>query len=115
MNNRLSRQTACFTDDHPLSIIGRHRIDHSRWRHRSQLLVIMQSAVLPGQNGREALNGHSPKNSPRTIHELFEHQAVRTPGNIAVIEEDQEISYDRLDRTATQLANYLVKRGAGAG
>ena len=47
------------------------------------------------------------------IHHLFEAQAERTPNAVAVVFEDQELSYQELNHRATQLAHHL--RGLGIG
>jgi len=48
------------------------------------------------------------------IHELFEQQAARTPQQVAVVFDKQEISYGQLNQRANQLANYLVSLGVEA-
>ncbi|ACK73815.1 amino acid adenylation domain protein (plasmid) [Gloeothece citriformis PCC 7424] len=45
------------------------------------------------------------------IHELFEEQVERSPLSIAVIWEDQQLTYEELNNRANQLAHYLKKRG----
>lgn len=47
----------------------------------------------------------------KCIHELFEDQARKTPDFIAVVFEDQKITYDELDQRANQVARCL--RGMG--
>lgn len=47
------------------------------------------------------------------LHELFEAQAKRTPESIAAQCEDQQISYDHLDRLANRVANHLRSQGVG--
>src|SRR5208283_1664846 len=47
------------------------------------------------------------------IHQLFEAQVERTPGAIAVVLEDQHLTYDELNRQANQLANHLRLLGVG--
>ncbi|MFZ0750089.1 MAG: amino acid adenylation domain-containing protein, partial [Pyrinomonadaceae bacterium] len=47
----------------------------------------------------------------RTIHELFEAQAERTPDAIAIICNGEEVSYRELDSRANQLARHLQKLG----
>ncbi|BAZ50358.1 amino acid adenylation [Nostoc sp. NIES-4103] len=47
------------------------------------------------------------------IHDLFEAQVERTPNNIAVAYQDQEITYHELNTRANQLARYLQKLGVG--
>lgn len=50
-----------------------------------------------------------PKN--KTIHQLFEEQAAKTPDNIAVVFEEQQLTYQELNQKANQLAHYLRKQG----
>jgi amino acid adenylation domain-containing protein len=47
------------------------------------------------------------------IHELFEQQVERTPTSIAVVYEEQQLTYRQLNERANQLARYLRKRGIG--
>ncbi|MEG5038381.1 MULTISPECIES: amino acid adenylation domain-containing protein [unclassified Microcoleus] len=50
-----------------------------------------------------------PKDS--TIHQLFEAQVERTPDAIAVVFEDQKLTYRELNKRANQVAHYLQKVG----
>jgi amino acid adenylation domain-containing protein len=52
-----------------------------------------------------------PKNY--CIHELFEAQVERTPDAIAVVFEDQQLTYRELNAKANQLAHYLQTLGVG--
>lgn len=45
------------------------------------------------------------------VHELFEQQAATAPADIAVIHDKHELSYQRLNGDANQLAHYLVALG----
>src|SRR5437899_2364819 len=47
----------------------------------------------------------------KCVHELFEEQVERTPEAVAVVFEDQQVSYSELNRRANQLAHYLVRLG----
>ncbi|WP_434756702.1 amino acid adenylation domain-containing protein [Paenibacillus amylolyticus] len=47
----------------------------------------------------------------KTIHELFEEQAERTPEHVAVVFEGQQLTYQELNRKANQLARTLYGKG----
>ena len=49
--------------------------------------------------------------SDRCIHQLFEAQVERTPDAIAVVFEDQKLTYRELNTRANQVAHYLQKLG----
>ena len=49
----------------------------------------------------------------RSIHQLVEAQAKRTPEAVALVFEDQYLTYRQLNARANRLAHYLRKRGAG--
>jgi amino acid adenylation domain-containing protein len=51
----------------------------------------------------------------RTIHQLFEEQVERTPGNIAVVYDDHQLTYGALNERANQLAKMLRKKGKIGG
>ena len=47
----------------------------------------------------------------KCIHQVFEAQANQTPNNIAVVFEDQRLTYAELNTKANQLAHYLQELG----
>ena len=47
------------------------------------------------------------------VHDLFAEQAARTPEAIALVYEDEQLSYGELDRRSNQMAHHL--RGLGVG
>jgi amino acid adenylation domain-containing protein len=49
----------------------------------------------------------------RCVHQLFEEQVERTPAAVAVVCEDQQLTYRELNERANQLARHL--RGLGVG
>lgn len=51
--------------------------------------------------------------SDKTITQLFEEQVEKTPDNIAVVFEDQKLTYRELNERANSLANYLRSQKIG--
>jgi amino acid adenylation domain-containing protein len=49
----------------------------------------------------------------QTIQQLFEQQVERTPNDVALICDDERLSYGELNARANQLAHYLRSRGVG--
>ncbi|MEH2448289.1 MAG: amino acid adenylation domain-containing protein [Nostoc sp.] len=47
----------------------------------------------------------------KCIHQLFEEQVGKTPNKVAVIFEDQELTYHDLNQRANKIAHYLQKQG----
>ncbi|HET9277015.1 MAG TPA: amino acid adenylation domain-containing protein, partial [Flavitalea sp.] len=47
----------------------------------------------------------------KTIVDLFEEQVEKTPDNVAVVFEDQQLTYKELNEQANQLAGYLRSKG----
>lgn len=47
------------------------------------------------------------------IHQLFEHQAARTPNHLAIVFENQQLTYAQLNARANQLAHHLQTLGVG--
>ena len=56
----------------------------------------------------------SPCPSGVLLHESFEAQAVRTPGDPALIAGNETLSYAALNRRANQVAHHLRRRGVGS-
>ncbi|MGH8488689.1 MAG: amino acid adenylation domain-containing protein, partial [Gammaproteobacteria bacterium] len=55
----------------------------------------------------------APYPQERCIHELFEAQVEETPAAIAVVFENEQLTYRELNRRANQLAHYLRQLGIG--
>ncbi len=49
----------------------------------------------------------------KCVHQLFEEQVERTPDAIALIFEEQELTYRELNERANQLAHHLIALGVG--
>ncbi|MBD2741475.1 non-ribosomal peptide synthetase [Coleofasciculus sp. FACHB-1120] len=56
-------------------------------------------------------NTHTNDSPDRCLHELFEEQAERTPDAIAVVFDNQQLTYAELNTKAHQLAHHLQKLG----
>ncbi|MHC5858902.1 non-ribosomal peptide synthetase [Nostoc sp.] len=69
-----------------------------------------QHQVLVDWHGKQA---NYPQNT--CIHQWFEAQAKRTPNNIAVSFENQQLTYQELNQRANQLARYLQTLGVKSG
>ncbi|MEH2435495.1 MAG: amino acid adenylation domain-containing protein [Nostoc sp.] len=69
-----------------------------------------QHQVLIDWHGKQA---NYPQNT--CIHQWFEAQAKRTPNNIAVSFESQQLTYQELNQRANQLAHYLQTLGVKSG
>ncbi|MCQ9642145.1 AMP-binding protein, partial [Chryseobacterium sp. WG14] len=50
--------------------------------------------------------------SDKTLHELFESQASRTPDAVALVYGEVKLSYKELNERSNRLANYLIKTHA---
>lgn len=51
----------------------------------------------------------------KTIVDLFEEQVQKTPNNIAVVFENQQLTYKQLNEKANSLSHYLINNGVGHG
>ncbi|MEW6737661.1 MAG: amino acid adenylation domain-containing protein, partial [Acidobacteriota bacterium] len=49
----------------------------------------------------------------KCIHQLFEEQVERTPDAIALVYEQEQLTYQQLNQRANQLAHYLRREGVG--
>ncbi|MEB3219801.1 MAG: amino acid adenylation domain-containing protein [Nostocales cyanobacterium 94392] len=67
-------------------------------RQRQQLLI-------------ELNNTQKQYPQDKCIHQIFEEQAEQTPDKIAVVFEEQQLTYYELNTRANQLANYLQSQG----
>jgi aspartate racemase len=49
----------------------------------------------------------------KCVHELFEEQVERTPDAVALVFDDQQLTYRELNHRSNQLAHYLQQHGVG--
>ncbi|MEH1971926.1 MAG: amino acid adenylation domain-containing protein [Nostoc sp.] len=69
-----------------------------------------QHQVLVNWHGKQTNYPHNT-----CIHQWFETRAKRTPNNIAVSFENQQLTYQELNQRANQLAHYLQTLGVKSG
>nr|VFK20028.1 MAG: amino acid adenylation domain-containing protein [Candidatus Kentron sp. LFY] len=58
-------------------------------------------------------NTKVPYSQDKCVHELFEEQVVRSPDAVAVVFEDEEVSYGEVNARANRLAHRLRELGVG--
>jgi amino acid adenylation domain-containing protein len=72
-------------------------------------------AILPASEREQLLVGFNDTAAPyphdQLIHQLFEAQAAVRPDAVAVVYQDQQLTYDQLNRRANQLAHHLLGLG----
>ncbi|HEV2764734.1 MAG TPA: condensation domain-containing protein, partial [Pyrinomonadaceae bacterium] len=72
--------------------------------------------LLAGEEAQQIISGwnDTAREYPgRSLGRLFEEQAERTPGALALVNGDERLTYAELNRRANQLARYLRARGVG--
>jgi aspartate racemase len=74
----------------------------------SQLPLLSKTEQLQLQTWNQTQTDY-PKD--QTIVDLFQAQVEKTPNNIAVVFEGQELSYQELNKKANQLAHHLISLG----
>ncbi|MBE9209291.1 amino acid adenylation domain-containing protein [Nostoc sp. LEGE 06077] len=79
--------------------------------------TISKLNILSDQERQQILvdfnNTQTTKLQYECIHHWFEQQCNSTPDNIAVVFQDQQLTYQELNTRANQLAHYLQKLGVG--
>ena len=58
-------------------------------------------------------NTATPYAQDKCVHQLFEEQVDKTPNAIAIVFEDEQLTYLELNQRANQLAHYLQELGVG--
>ncbi len=80
-------------------------------------LPISELPILTNEEEQQILvdwnRTHADYATDACLHSLFEQQATRSPESIAVVFQDQRLTYRELDHRANQLARYLIRHGIG--
>jgi non-ribosomal peptide synthetase component F len=75
-------------------------------------------AIVPDSERHQILESFNSTQasvpSDKLVHQLFEEQVERTPQAIALVHEEQQLTYVELNARANQLAGYLRCQGVGA-
>jgi amino acid adenylation domain-containing protein len=78
---------------------------------------VHSARMLSEQEQRQILvefnRTETPYPTDRFLHQLIEEQARLTPDSMAVIYEDQQLTYSELNRRANHLAHFLRRSGVG--
>ena len=106
--------TALFREETIARMIGHYRqlIEEVLLKPRARIsdLELLTEAerqqILSDFNATEA---EYPRD--KTIHELFEAQVEQTPDNVAVVFEEEQLTYRELNARANQLARVLREKG----
>ncbi|MGO1000206.1 amino acid adenylation domain-containing protein [Lysobacter sp. CA196] len=80
----------------------------------------VDAIALAGVDERQQVLEHwntTARDYPRElcVHSVFERQAAATPDAVALLHDDQRLSYAELNRRANRLAHHLRDRGVGPG
>ncbi|MRU16096.1 LLM class flavin-dependent oxidoreductase [Roseovarius sp. A21] len=82
-------------------------------------VALVDLAPLPDGEARQVTEGWNDTladlDGPLTIHAGFEAQAEKTPGAVALVFEDQELSYAALNGRANAMAQVLRDQGVAPG
>ncbi|MEU8844606.1 amino acid adenylation domain-containing protein, partial [Streptomyces roseus] len=76
------------------------------------------AVVLPEERQRVLVEWNdtaAPYPADRGVHQLFEERAAATPGAVALVFDDEEITYAELDARANRLAHHLIAAGVTRG
>ncbi|MBW8849077.1 MAG: amino acid adenylation domain-containing protein, partial [Burkholderiales bacterium] len=97
----------------------------AHWQTLQRALVADEQAsvarlpLLSADERLQLLHGFNDTAAPfpaeRCIHDLFEAQVERTPEAIALVFEDDSLSYAELNAQANRLAHHLIARGVRPG
>jgi amino acid adenylation domain-containing protein len=75
----------------------------------------MSSHTVPAGGPRPAMTGQDPYRYGDTIHDVFEYQAARRPGAVALVQGGQATTYGELAATASALAARFAACGVAPG
>jgi amino acid adenylation domain-containing protein len=107
--SRYSRQSIMRFSEHFSTLLA--NIAAGASSRLCDLRIVTQEERQKLLVGWNATAGDYPRD--KFVHELFAAQAAQTPDAVAVVFEDQELSYGELEQRSNQLAHYLRSLGVG--
>ena len=115
---RISYNTAHFSSDAIKQILGHLQnileaianVEQQNPSHKVGQLPLL-SEVERHQLLVECNNTTTDYPSDKSIHQLFEQQVEKTPNSIALVFEEEQLTYQQLNQKANQLAHYLQTLG----
>jgi amino acid adenylation domain-containing protein len=108
--NLFAEETILQMRDHFLNLLDRLLADPDR--PLVTLPLLSQAERLELQQLAHNLSLPSPQ--PRSVHDLVDAQAARSPGLIALACGDKTLTYQELNRLSTRLAHQIRHLGAGS-
>jgi amino acid adenylation domain-containing protein/FkbH-like protein/thioester reductase-like protein len=91
----------------------------TRALHEAPESPALSLSILPAEERSllvESLNATARDYArEKSVDQLFEEQAQRTPHELAVMHDDESLTYAQLDARANQVAGYLRCKGVGTG
>ncbi len=111
---QFSYRTALFNEQHIQRLITHLQVLLQSIVHNPQLCLGEVSSLLPEEKTTLLTTWNQtqapfPRN--KTIHQLFAEQVEKTPDQVALIFEEQALTYQDLNRKANQVAHYLQGLG----
>jgi len=92
--------------------------ERKNWTHEGTLNIAgfageSLASPLQQQEGNGASMTQDASDGAQVLHHYFEQQVRLSPGHVAAVCENQELTYERLNQRANRLAHYLIRAGAG--
>ncbi|ALC81182.1 MULTISPECIES: non-ribosomal peptide synthetase [Bacillus] len=113
--------------DYKVQTFNEHQIDHmylSFTHIIDQILkfpnqLLKETEIISEKLKNELLDDFNRTDTDyqkeKTIHQLFEEQAEKTPNKAALILENEQLTYRELNEKSNQLARYLIKKKVQKG
>lgn len=110
---------SCLFTEQAISLITEQMTNYYDLAAANPNIRLWEMDVIPESEKfrilRQFNNTKAEYQKDKTIHEMFEEQAAKTPNNIAAIFERGMLTYRELNEKSNQLARALLKKGAAQG